>query len=112
MLPRIYADFNNLDSQNRLRLTCQGTLDDLKRNGIQLHEGLRLTFYMDDADDSGQPDELRIDGTIQHGENGGDWVAVVDWAEIRHASDEKFNGSVSAKDGRSGPVPSSTRTES
>ena len=38
--PRVYADFQNLDDQNRLRLTCPGTLQDLKREGIQLREGM------------------------------------------------------------------------
>ena len=49
--PRVYADFQNLDDQNRLRLTCPGTLQDLKREGIQLREGMALTLYTDDADD-------------------------------------------------------------
>lgn len=28
LAPRIYADFNNLDDANRLRLTCVGTRED------------------------------------------------------------------------------------
>ena len=52
-LPEIYADFNNLDGQNRIRLTTLGSLGDIARLGIQLREGLALTVTMDDADDAG-----------------------------------------------------------
>ena len=87
--PRIYADFQNLDDFNRLRLTCAGTVQDLKRQGIQLQEGQVLTFYTDDADDQGQPDELRVEGVVHYDVEGQCWVAAVDWTAIRHASDEQ-----------------------
>lgn len=86
---RIYADFNNLDDFNRLRLTCAGTVADLDRYGIKLREGLTLTFYMDDADEEGEPDELLVEGVVQHDAEGKTWVAAVDWSAVRHASDEK-----------------------
>jgi hypothetical protein len=88
--PRIYADFHNLDDHNRLRLTCAGTLEDLKREGIQLREGLALTFYTDDADDQGQPDELRVDGVVHYDTESQCWVGAVDWHALRHASDEQL----------------------
>jgi hypothetical protein len=86
--PQVYADFQNLDDANRLRLTCAGTQDDLKRNGLTLHDGLMLTFYTDDADDEGRPDELRIEGVVQYDEEAKCWVAEIDWANLRHASEE------------------------
>jgi hypothetical protein len=86
--PKIYADFHNLDDSNRLRLTCAGTREDLERQGIELREGLVLTFYMDDADDRGDPDELRTEGIVHYDESESTWVASVDWSAIRHASDE------------------------
>jgi hypothetical protein len=86
--PRIYADFQNLDDANRLRLTCVGTKEDLERQGIELREGLVLTFSMDDANDRGEPDELRSEGAVHYSEQEGCWVALVDWSAIRHASDE------------------------
>lgn len=85
--PRIYADFQNLDGSNRLRLTCNGTLEDLSREKIELREGLILTLYMDDADDEGRPDELRADGTVQFNHEEQVWVAAIDWTALRHASD-------------------------
>jgi hypothetical protein len=87
--PRVYADFQNLDDANRLLLTCAGTLQDLQRQGIQLQEGLVLTCYSDDADDQGQPDELRVEGVIHYDADGQCWVATVDWATLRHASEER-----------------------
>jgi hypothetical protein len=85
---RVYADFQNLDDDNRLRLTCAGTQRDLERLGISLREGLVLTFYTDDADDQGRPDELRAEGVVHYDEVGRGWVAAIDWTALRHASDE------------------------
>ena len=87
--PRICADFQNLDDFNRLRLVCAGTLQDLEREGIQLLEGLVLTFYTDDADDRGQPDEMRVEGVVRYDEDAKCWVAAVNWSALHHASDEE-----------------------
>lgn len=86
--PRIYADFHNLDDLNRLRLTCAGTREDLARAKVKLRDGLVLTFYMDDADEAGRPDELRAEGIVQFNRDEQCWVAVVDWSAVRHASEE------------------------
>lgn len=90
--PRVYADFQNIDDANRLRLTCAGTLQDLAQHGIQLHDGLVLTFYSDDADEQGQPDELRVEGVAHYDTEEQCWVATINWAAIRHASAEGTNG--------------------
>ena len=87
--PRIYADFQSLDDENRLKLTCRGTLQDLQRHGIQLREGLRLTFYTDDADHQGRPDDLLVDGVVQFDAAERCWVAAVDWTKLRRTSQEK-----------------------
>jgi hypothetical protein len=103
--PKVYADFQNLDDENRLRLTCAGTADDLRRQGISLHDGLILTFCTDDADDPGNPDELRVEGRVHYDPEHQCWVAVVDWSALRHASEEDaagVNGAVST-----GPAPES-----
>jgi hypothetical protein len=97
MAAKVYADFQNLDDSNRLRLTCAGTTADLARQGIQLKEGLVLTFYMDDADDEGRPDELLADGVVRYDENERGWVAQIDWSAVRHASEERQrNGAASS----------------
>lgn len=87
--PLVYADFNNLDDFNRLRLTCAGTLADLQRQGIELKEGLALTFYMDDGDDEGRVDNLLVDGTVHQSKEDSEWVAEANWSELRHASKER-----------------------
>lgn len=87
MNPRVYADFQNLDDDNRVRLDARGTLDDLARLGLSLSDGLALTLYTDDADEAGRPDDLLADAVVRPGEGKG-WVAEVDWASVRHVSDE------------------------
>jgi hypothetical protein len=101
-IPRVYADFQNLDDFNRLKLTCSGTQDDLVRQSLILQEGQILTLYMDDADDLGQPDELRVEGVVQYNPDERCWVAAIDWTAIRHASEENLSGS-NLPDG-SGPL--------
>jgi hypothetical protein len=88
-LPKIYADFQNLDDSNRLRLTCAGTAEDLQCHSLELQEGQVLTFYTDDANEQGQPDELRVEGVVHYDETEQCWVAAVDWSGIRHASEEE-----------------------
>lgn len=90
--PRVYADFQNLDAENRLRLICAGTRRDLDRQRIELREGVALTLYTDDANNEGELNELRAEGIVQY--NGADncWVAAVDWKAIRHRSQEAFGG--------------------
>lgn len=87
MFPRIYADFHNLDDENRIRLTTKGTAEDLRRLGIELSEGLPLTFYMDDADDQGNRDDLLVDGTVHFSAEVQCWVAKVNWDSVYHVSD-------------------------
>ena len=90
-LPRIYADFQNLDDANRLRLTCVGTLRDVERQGIRFTDGLVMNLYTDDADDHGQPDEMRAEGVVRYDEAQECWVAEVDWESLWHASDEPIS---------------------
>src|SRR5271155_4043995 len=85
--PRVYADFQNLDDENRLRLTCAGTRQDLERHGIELREGMALPLYTDDTDDEGQPDQLLAEGVVHYNEEEKSWVAAIDWNAIRHKSE-------------------------
>jgi hypothetical protein len=86
---KFYADFQNLEEDNRFRLTRAGTVEDLSRQGIRLRGGQVLTFDIDDADDRSRPDELRVDGTVQYNEGEECWVVRVIWTTLRHASDER-----------------------
>lgn len=44
-IKKIYADFNNRDSEGYLRLNCVGTESDLLHQSIDLHDGMRLIAY-------------------------------------------------------------------
>jgi hypothetical protein len=90
--PRIYADFNkwNGDGASRwLILTCQGTAQDLAKYNLQFEEGLEATFYMDDGDRFGNPDDLEADGYCHFDSQNNYWIGKIDWNAIRHASDRK-----------------------
>lgn len=89
MAPKIYADFQNLDDLNRLKLNCAGTAEDLRRHGIDLKEGLVLTFYTDDGNEQGDEDELRAEGTVHFNDEEQCWVGAIDWKALWHASDEQ-----------------------
>ncbi len=86
---KIYVDFHNADTQGRLRLNCVGTLEDLAQQDIKLREGLPLTLYSDDLDDKGHLDELLVDGIVSYSDEEHCWVAAIDWAAIRHASERQ-----------------------
>jgi len=76
--PRIFADFHNADAQNRLRLNCVGTIEDLSRQNIKLQNGQLLTLYSE---------ELEVDGVVQYSEEESLWVAAIDWEQIRQVED-------------------------
>jgi hypothetical protein len=86
--PRIYADYMKTDDDGRLVLVCYGTARDLDRHGVVLEKGLALTFYMDDGDDDGNPDDLLVDGVVEYDEELKRWVADIDESTFRHASEE------------------------
>ena len=90
--PKVDADFHNPDAKGRLRLNCIGTLEDLSRQQVHLRDGLALPLYTEDVDQQGQPDELRVAGVAQYSADEQCWVAVIDWAAIRHASQERAGG--------------------
>ena len=82
-LPNVYADFQNADSQGRVRLNCQGTIQDLARQKLQLHDGLLLRLYSDDADAGGVERELAVDGRVTFSRDENCWVAEIDWSALQ-----------------------------
>ncbi|MDY3557521.1 hypothetical protein R5W23_000047 [Gemmata sp. JC673] len=83
---RIYADFQNLDDEGRIRLDTAGSRRDLAATETELRAGAVVRLYTDDADDEGNADPLLTEGIVESSERG--LVARVDWASIRHASRE------------------------
>ena len=86
--PRIYHDLMKVDRDGRIKLVLQGTVDDLRKQNVVLKDGLELTFYSDDANDAGERDELRVDGTVQFNRDENCWVAKLHDESFRHASEE------------------------
>jgi hypothetical protein len=85
MLPQVYADFQNADARGRLRLNCVGTINDLSRQRIELHEGLGVMLYDDnDADEQGRPARLVAQGTVAFSAEEHCWVASIDWDKVQH----------------------------
>jgi hypothetical protein len=72
--PSIYADFNNADPQGRLRLNCVGTIEDISRQGVRLHDGLPLLLH---------DEELEADGEAHFSSAEQIWVAVINWKMVR-----------------------------
>ena len=81
-MSRVWADFNKTGA-GRLELTLPETLRDLERQGISLHEGLRLTFWDYDADDDGSPLHLEADATVEYDARRKVWVAWYEMDEVR-----------------------------
>ena len=75
---RVFADFNNADEQDCLRLNCIGTIDDLASQNIELKDGQSLTFYSED---------LEVDGILKYSPEENIWVAVIDWNNIKEKAD-------------------------
>lgn len=84
---RIYADFQNLDDENRVRLDCAGTQRDIAASAGVLREGQRVGVYTDDAGDDGNADPLLADGVLERGDDG-KLAARIDWQHTRNASQE------------------------
>jgi hypothetical protein len=54
-----------------------------------LEDRLALTFYMDDADDSGNQDDLLVNGAVEYYVAAQHWVAFIDETTFRHVSEER-----------------------
>jgi hypothetical protein len=76
--PRIFADFQNADSQGRLRLNCIGTIEDLSRQGTKLIDGEKLSIYSE---------ELEADAVVAYSDEEKIWVATIDWDKIREVTE-------------------------
>ncbi|WAS92503.1 hypothetical protein [Nannocystis punicea] len=69
---RIYADFNNLDEQGRVRLNNIGSLEDLERARHTIMNGFQVVLVA--------PADFEVQALLVHD---GIWRAVPDWSTMR-----------------------------
>ena len=65
-LPEVYCDLNARMTERGYSLERRGSVDDLKKLGLtpETAVGKRFTFYMDDGDDQGRPDDIMWEGVV------------------------------------------------
>jgi hypothetical protein len=83
---RIYADFQKVDAAGLLVLTAHGSIRDLDAIG-EPREGKRVVFYSDDENDSGEADELEVDGELKFDSKQNIWLGIYNPNAFRHASE-------------------------
>ena len=62
---RVWCDFNAGVDDGRYVLNCVGTIEDLRRQNIELQDGLALTLYMDDPGDDGLIELTIVDAVVE-----------------------------------------------
>ncbi len=87
-LPEVYCDLNAGMTEGRYSLERRGSIEDLAKLGLTLETavGRRFTFYMDDGDDQGRPDDIMWEGCVVHEKEWG-YLAEYDGGGFYHRSD-------------------------
>ena len=74
---KIYVDFNNADSEGRIRLNVRGSLADLEHISADLVPGLEVDLESED---------LQCPGVLERSTEEGIWVARIDWNAVEDRS--------------------------
>ena len=85
-MPRVFL-YPYAGSGERNYFKQIGTSQDVMLNNIKLEDGMRMSFYCDDAGEQGKPDDLIFEGTVHFDSEKKQWYAVIDESTYRHASD-------------------------
>ena len=72
---KIFVDFNNADSNGRIRLNTNGTLSDREKYKIELLEGREILIFDDD--------EFEAIGVLKFSPEENIWVAELDWENLK-----------------------------
>jgi hypothetical protein len=88
---RVRADFNGLFG-DLLCLSHRDTSEDADGNVVTLQAGMVLTAFDEDADESGNRDDLIASGTVEPSPEslrclGSRWVLRIDGNGVRHESE-------------------------
>jgi hypothetical protein len=90
--PQLRVDFNELLEADLVLLSRDDAKIDTDGNLVTLHEGMLVSIFDEDFDQSGNPDNLIALGVVERNKNAG-WAAHVKWccridsAGINHQSD-------------------------
>jgi hypothetical protein len=71
MIPRIYADANDMAEGGRFMLNIAGALKDIERYRGQLQPGMRALFNVQD--------EFEVEGILDYDEENEMWLGRPDW---------------------------------
>ena len=85
---KLWVDFNN-SSENGIRLNCNGTIEDLARQKVELKEGMKLLLWDEDLDENNNQDNIVVEAIAKYNQKDKIWEAVFEWEKIRHESDLK-----------------------
>jgi hypothetical protein len=87
MIKRIYL-YPGLGDGEPHFLDRVGTIRDLAESGLTLTEGMKVGFWMDDANERGENDNLIFEGTVHFDSQRQRWYALIDGTSFRHESNE------------------------
>jgi hypothetical protein len=87
-LPEVYCDLNARMNENGYSLERRGSVEDLAKHGLTLEAavGKRFTFYMDDGNDNGEPDDIMWEGVVVHDDRWG-YLAQSEGGAFYHRSE-------------------------
>ena len=91
--PKVAVDFNAMIARDLILLSKTDFRKDVNRNTTQLKEGMKITVYMEDEDESGKRDDLIAEGTVESNNSGAfincKWNIRIDENGIQHESELK-----------------------
>ncbi len=71
MIPRIYADANDMAEDGFFMLNAAGSLEDIRRYGGRLRPGMKALFNVQD--------EFEVEGVLDYDEQNKMWLGRPDW---------------------------------
>jgi hypothetical protein len=74
---RLYADFNNRDAKDRVRLNTVGSEEDIAKFLTSLVDGIELILY---------DDELDVEARLMREDTSGIWLGLPNWSTVKHRS--------------------------
>jgi hypothetical protein len=75
VIPRMYADGNEMTDDHRFILDVPGSLADIRRHGATVHPGTRVVLNVQD--------EFEVEGVLEFDAARETWLARPDWATRR-----------------------------